>query len=198
MILESDVSDHYSTLTNIYGLHSKNEETDTFYRNTNLSTEKWALFNSELQYTLACNLPQNDFDVDRYAKCIIDTYKSLIEKFMPLRKKTRKQKRQGNSPWMTDGLRTSIDKKDELHKLSKKNPLLVQKFKAHSNLLKKLRNKAILEYDRQKLAEYGHDKSKTWRYVNELMKRKRKTKTSVKNIRNTDGNMVSEEKDVVR
>ena len=199
VILESNVSDHYSTLTNIYGIYSKNEQKDIYYRNTNLSSEKWAQFNSELEYNLACSLPSDEskFDVNEYANCLIDIYKSLIDKFMPSKKKTRKQKNFGTSPWMTDGLLTSIDKKDELHKLSKKDPSVVQKFKAHSNLLVKLKNKARIEYDKQKLAEYGHDKSKTWRYVNELMKRKRKTKNSIKNIRNAEGEMISDEKEVV-
>ena len=53
-----------------------------------LSSEKWLLFNSELEYTLACNLPseESDFDVNDYANCIIDTYKSLIDKYMPNKK----------------------------------------------------------------------------------------------------------------
>ena len=56
IILESDVSDHYSTLTKISGLHTKNENKDIYHRKTNLSDEQWTLFKSELQYNLACNL----------------------------------------------------------------------------------------------------------------------------------------------
>ena len=55
----------------------------------------------------------------------------------------------------------------------------------------------MIEYDRQKIADYGNDKAKTWRYVNELMKRKRKTRSSIKNIRNSEGKMISEENEVV-
>ena len=63
---------------------------------------------------------------------------------------------------------------------SKKNALALQKYKAHSNLLVKIKKKAELEYDKQKFAEYGHDKSKTWRYVNEIMNRKKKSQRSIK------------------
>ena len=107
------------------------------------------------------------------------------------------QFRCSNEPWFTSGLITSIDKKDELYKLSKKDPSAVQKYKKHSNLLVKLKNKAMIDYDRQKIADYGNDKSKTWRYVNELMKRKRKTQSSIKNIRNPEGEMISDENEVV-
>ena len=102
---------------------------------------------------------------------------------MPLRRKTRKQKRFDKKPWLTTGLRKSIDKKDELFHLSKKDPSFIPKFKAHSNLLKKIKVQAMIEYDKEKIAEYGHDKAKTWRYINELMKRKRKSSTSIKMLK---------------
>ena len=91
MILESDVSDHFSTLTNIYGLYAQKDDSEVYYRNTNLSNEQWALFNSELQYNLACNLPieSEEVDINEYASCVTNTYKNLIEKYMPRRKKTK-------------------------------------------------------------------------------------------------------------
>ena len=89
---------------------------------------------------------------------------------MPLRKKTRKQKRYEKKPWISHSLKISIDKKDELYRLSKKDPSIEPKYKSHSNLLAKLKRKAELEYDRQKFSEYGHDKAKTWQYINDIMK----------------------------
>ena len=57
---------------------------------------------------------------------------------------TRKQKRFGKKPWLSQGLRTSIDKKDELYNLSKKDPTFIEKYKSHSNLLRKLIKKVFL------------------------------------------------------
>ena len=139
----------------------------------------------------------NVIDVNNYENDITTIYKSLINKYMPLRKKTRKQKGYEKKPWITKGLIASIDKKDDLYKLSKKDPSAVQKHKAHSNLLAKLKNKAMLEYDRQKFADCGHDNSKTWRYVNEIMKRKKKKTSSIKVIRNKQGQDLREEKQIV-
>ena len=45
----------------------------------------------------------------------------------------------------------------------------------------------MFEYDKQKLADHGHDKAKTWRYVNDIMKRKKKARSSIRNIRNKKG-----------
>ena len=78
--------------------------------------------------------------------------------------------------------------------MSKKDPSVESKYKAHSDLLVKLKKKAELEYDRQKFAEFGHDKSKTWRYVNEIMKRKKKKTTSIKSIRNKKGECIRKTK----
>ena len=106
---------------------------------------------------------------------------------MPLRKKSRKHKFYGRKPWITEVLRISIDKKDELYHKSKQDPALIQKYKAHSNLLKKLIKIAMYEYDKERVAEYGNDKSKTWKFVHEITKRKRKSRQSIKNIINSKG-----------
>ena len=94
LILESSVSDHFSTLTKIKGMYTENKELDTYYRNKNLIDEQWKSFNSELQYNLACTLPYdiddtNVIDVNNYANDITAIYKSLINKYMPISKKTR-------------------------------------------------------------------------------------------------------------
>ena len=154
-----------------------------------MSVEQWKSFNSDLQYKLACNLQcdSDEIDVNAYARNLTDIYKSVIDEYMPLKKKTRKQKKFAKKPWLSQGLRASIDKKDELYNLSKKDPSSIPKYKSYSNVLRKLIKKAMFEYDRQKLADFGHDKAKTWRYVNDIMKRKKKARSSIKKIRNKKG-----------
>ena len=189
IILESDVSDHFSTITKITGVCKQSKETDSYYRKTNLNPEQWEKFNAELQYRLACNLPSdpNNIDTNDYANEITNTYKTLIDEYMPLKKKSRKQKRFDKRPWLTKGIRVSIDRKDDLYSLSKIDPSLIPRYKKYSNMLAKIKKRAMLEYDKQKFAEYGHDKAKTWRYINAIMKRKRKARSSIKKIKNKDG-----------
>ena len=107
LILMSDVSDHFSTVTKIEGISKKNVVEDVFVRKSNLSASEWELFNKELQYSLACNLPHSstDFNVNDYANCITETYKTLIDKYMPLKKLSRKQKRYKNKPWISSGIK---------------------------------------------------------------------------------------------
>ena len=86
--------------------------------------------------------------MNHFANSITDAYKSLINKYMPLKRKTRKQKNFCNSPWITAGLRKSIDEKDRLYSLSKKGSSFIPKWKEHSNMLRKLKRQAELLYDK--------------------------------------------------
>ena len=97
VILESDVSDHFSTLTKISGIYSQTKEEDIYYRNSNLSSEQWKRFNSDLMYKLACNLPRSpdEIDVNAYARDLTDIYKSVIDEYMPLKKKNSWKKNLG-------------------------------------------------------------------------------------------------------
>ena len=115
---------------------------------------------------------------------------------MPLKRKTRKQKNFCNSPWITAGLRKSIDEKDRLYSLSKKDPSLIPKWKEHSNMLKKLKRQAELLYDRERIAKYGNDKSKTWQLINNIMKRKKKSRTVIKSLRDKNGVKISEPNEI--
>ena len=198
IIIESNISDHFSTLTFIKSFIPQKDNTISYFRKTNLSEEEWKSFNNELEYLLACNLPSDteNIDVNEYANCITDAYKSLIDRFMPMRKKTRKQKAFQNKPWITAGLRESIDKKDDLYSLSKKDPSFIPKYKAYSNMIVKLKRKAIILYDRDKIAEFGNDKSKTWQYVNEIMNRKKKRRSAIKSLINKEGVEVTDEQEV--
>ena len=45
---------------------------------------------------------------------VTKAYNTVIDKFMPLTKLTKKQRRNFSKPWITPGLKASSDKKHEL------------------------------------------------------------------------------------
>ena len=59
---------------------------------------------------------------------------------------------------------------DELHQKSKQDSGFIQKYKAHSNLLKILINIEMNEYGKERVAEYGDAMSKTRKLLNETKK----------------------------
>lgn len=116
-VLLSDVSDHYSTLTKIDRFQKRNVKGDVYSRKRNLSDPEWDEFNKDLNKILTknCHSPDqnrdNNIDVNSYADNITDSYMSLIDKYMPLRKLSRKEKKFLDRPWITKGLKVSIAKK---------------------------------------------------------------------------------------
>ena len=120
-ILLSDVSDHFSTLTKIDRSQKRNVNVDVYSRKRNLSDPEWDEFKKDLNKILMakCHSPdeshESNINVDNYANHITDSYLSLIDKYMPLRKLSRKEKKFHDRPWITKGLKISIAKKTTIN-----------------------------------------------------------------------------------
>ena len=113
-ILMSDVSDHYSTLTKIGDFSKSNKKTDIYFRKSTLSKKLWDKFNFELGNILNENFPLgSDCDVNHQANIISKAYKILVDKYIPLKKLSKKRQKREDKPWMTAGLKTS--RKKSLH-----------------------------------------------------------------------------------
>ena len=108
---------------------------------------------------------------------------------MPLKKISNKQKRNPDKPWMSRGLKKSINTKFKLYKKSKKsgNTVDSQNYKKYLNILTKTKQKAEQLYYRKLSMLYGQDKSKTWKLINEVSQRKRKSRNlSIKYLINKE------------
>ena len=177
-IILSDISDHYSILSKVdYDINRKSYE-PVYRRKTNLSEDEWYAFSFELDEKLK-NTPLPDCPND-CAETIIKTYQGLIDKYMPLRKLSRKDKSFLDKPWITSEIRKYIKQKNKLYKKSEKSndPQDITAYKNISNLLSKMKKKAYELYYREKIAKCGNDKAKTWRLINEITKRKKKKERS--------------------
>ena len=185
-IILSDVSDHYATLTKVSGLVREHKHEIIYRRKSHLNENEWKNFNEELKSTLSVKLSRagNISDPNEVAVTITKTYQILLDKYMPLKKLSRKQKRYFSKPWITPAIKVSIRKKNKLFKISKRknDAKITAEYKRYRNLLTRTKSKAYENYYREKLIEYGQDKSKTWRLINEISKRKRNEKRSIKNM----------------
>ena len=115
----------------------------------------------------------NDKCPNEIADKITNTYQSLIEKYMPLEKLSRKQKGFLEKPWITNEIKACIRKNDYLLNKSRrtKDPLHIEEHKVYRNLLATLKRRAYHEYYKEKIARNGADKAKTWRFINERVLR---------------------------
>jgi len=189
-VIHSDVSDHYATLTKIKGLNRTNKHEEIFLRKANLSKEEWEKFNSELQEALSeIEENINDLHPNVYANYIVDTYQSLVNKYMPMSKLSRKETRFHNKPWITTAIKKSIAQKDKMHISAKKtgDQKKWEDYKKYRNILTRTKAKAYESYYYQKVQEYGQDKAKTWRLINEIARRKKNKRSSVDCIVDKNG-----------
>ena len=200
-VLFSDVTDHYSTLTKIRGITCPRKHETIYRRKPNLSETEWAKFNEELNAILNERLSRTDgnLNANSIASCITNSYQYLLDKYMPLRKLTRKQARFYRKPWLTPAIQVSIDKKNKLFRISKRKNASqnsIEEYKTYRNLLTRTKAKAYDNYYREKIALYGQNKAKTWRFINEISKRKRNKKTSIKSIIDKKGTKLKCQTDI--
>ena len=93
-IIESDISDHYSTMARIKGVKNVDmSKTNVYKRKSKLSDTEIQCLNADLCAVIQENNAfDNANDVNQKTKSIIDTYHSLLDKYMPLKKLSRKEK----------------------------------------------------------------------------------------------------------
>ena len=115
---------------------------------------------------------------------------------MPVKPLSRKQRRFFNKPWITKGIKVSIKTKNKMFRICKSSsePSLLEKYRVYRNLLTRLKSRAKNNYYADLAIQYGNDKSKIWRLVNEITKRKRITNNSIKSIIDKNGDKLHDPK----
>ena len=89
------------------------QDVEIFVRKTKLTPIEWNQFNIELSNALNLSFSNHflNVTVNDFANRISSIFQELIDKFMPLRKLTRKEKRFFKKPWITPALKVSIKRK---------------------------------------------------------------------------------------
>ena len=128
---------------------------------------------------------------------ITSTYRRLIDKYMPRMKLSNNKRKNPDEPWITSGIKKSIKTKAQLHKKAIRSCSTTdwQKYKSFQNMLTKIKHKAEQLYYRNLSILYGQNKSKTWKLVNEISKRKRKSNIAIKSLIDKDGNRLEDDKE---
>ena len=118
------------------------------------------------------------------AEQLVDIYKDLIDKYLPLRKLSRKEKSFWFKPWLTRGIRTSMNTRDALHRESLKsdNEEDHKYYKRYKNFVTRMQNKSYNDYHSKNLEEHqkNNNKKKIWESINEIANYKRKKTTEIK------------------
>jgi len=114
-IVLSDVSDHFGIITKLWCTVKEYCNEPMYYRKSRLNDKEWEQFNNDLKLMLSPKLSScvlANYDVNVSAEIITSAYHELIEKYMPKRKLNKKQTRFRNKPWITRGMKISINTKN--------------------------------------------------------------------------------------
>ena len=99
-----------------------------------------------------------------------------INKYAPLRKRTRKEKKFASKPWISECIQISIDNKNNLYQYLQKNdrPDLKQKYNKMKKTLQKTLIAAETKFYDHQFVRCQNNSRKTWRLINEITCRKKR------------------------
>ena len=177
-----DLSDHLATFTRILNdrRHVKND-IDQFETRL-ITNESMDSFNNDICNT-DWNFVYENSDANTMFDAIINKYTELYNKNFPL-KRTRRQKRQGSSPWLLDWLKCACARKNSLYRNFVKDPTSENKskyFKMRKFVMKHVKLAKKKFYDSY-FEKHLSDSKKQWSMINSLLNRTPKSKISINKL----------------
>ena len=93
---------------------------------------------------------------------------NAIDRCIPEQTRYLNSKSLRREPWLTSGLKRSIDRNNKLYGESLQCPLTHEKYKYYNNALHKSIKKAKIDYYKEKCREYKTQTKKLWKLINEI------------------------------
>ena len=156
--------------------------------NSNLKHNKfkrnWSKFDQEnfvldfLEINWENTLELNKQNVNTSFDNFYNSINNLLDKYAPLKKLTKKQIRTMSKPWISQGILTSIKKRDHLFKLfiKSKNPIekstLEKQYKQYRNLIVCLCRRSKKNYFSHYFKEHSKNIKKIWQGVKSIISTK--------------------------
>ena len=199
-IIRSGISDHYATLAKVdCEINIKPENYNIMKRKTKLTAEQIVNFNTDLQIALSNGDAHYDVACPNASTAhLIKTYHALTDKYMPLRKLSRKERKFHQKPWYTKGIKISVITRDKLHRKSLRTKRItdVKKYKKYRNLLSRIIKISKDFYDAEIIEKYEDDKRRVWQQINKMTNRKSHKKISVDLLIDAKGNELRDKKEI--
>ena len=118
------------------------------------------------------------------------------EKHAPLRKRTKKEMEFADKPWISASIQRSINNKNNLYVYlqSHSNPSLQRKYNKMKKLLKKVLFAARARYLERQFDFFQNNSKKTWRLINEITCRKKRTRNFIESLKLSNENITRDPK----
>ena len=119
---------------------------------------------------------------------------------IPLRERTKKEMKFALKPWISSSLKNSIIKKDRLYRQSRVNhpnrPTRVNKYNRYKKTLEKALFAAQCNYYSEKIIECQNKSKALWKIINEITRRKNKSKTFPHKLKLDDGRIIENSEEI--
>ena len=197
-IITSAISDHFSTFINVNDVKSTRiPKRDIYIRKKSLSQVELINLSNELLEELI----KIDFaheNVHGSSENLVEIYQKLKDKYMPYKKLTRKEKSVFFNPWLTLGIRKSMDTRDFLHRRARKLKCeeLMKEYKRYKNFVTRLQNQSYNDFFAKKVFQNFKNKKKLWETIGEISNYKKKKSVNIKRL-NVNGKDIREPKEIV-
>ena len=192
----SSITDHMPIVATI-GIPSKKN----ILQNINPYMRDFRKFDSE-----KFNESLNNFkysDTDNLDVCFYNLHNhflNCVNEHLPLKKRTKKELKFALKPWITNSIKKSINERDRLYKLSRidhpNQKFRITKYNRYKKKLEKVLYAAENSYYSKKIEEHQNQSKDLWRTINEITKRKKKSKTVLKRLRLKNGTFTENPKDI--
>ena len=186
-LIVDPMSDHRPTLV-IVKLNKnimKNTSRDYFVRD--MSNFDLEAFNHSLFSFFPTLLTISD--IDQKFEYLQTHISRCINFHAPLRKRTKKELKFADKPWISDCIKISIDNKNRLYRIlqNRDDAELKKKYNKIKKILKKTIFAAETKYYEYRFRESQKNSRKTWRLINEITCRIKRDNSSIKVLKTANG-----------
>ena len=135
-------------------------------------------FLTELAKNIENNFSNPSGDPEAQLELTITTVQNTMEKYFPLESVSQKQSESLEKPWISKELKKEMDDRDDMFTNYSKNPTPEKwsEYKKVRNKVDRKIKKAEKKFHQDQFPEDKKDYKKTWRVLNNVMKRKSNAK----------------------
>jgi len=183
-VYQSTITDHYTSIIKLGQIKNESCHQPKTYQVINQNKLRSILENVNW-YSI-----EEIEDPNSATNKLTNLVENAIQKATEEKKITSKQRK--IKPWMTNGILTSIRKRDKMkhHLLLNNTPQTLLEYKNYRNNLSKLINNVKNSFYREKIIESANNSRNTWKIINEMTNNNRKTaETQIKEIVDDNGNI---------
>jgi len=192
----NDISDHFPIVAIISEKIKKIQENEIYP----FVRDFRKFSNDSFQNSLRDFSDDDSLDIDTRMVNFHNHMLSCINHHIPLRSKTKKEKKFSLKPWISNSLKRSITKRKELYTLSRENHPDQSARKRNYNKYKKKLEKTLFaaqcNYFSNKIRQCQNQSKALWKIVNEITQRKKKTISFIQKLSLGNGRVIENSKDI--